>query len=150
MTEEARKKAFTNQFDCDLCEDITKISAITARFGKCVASDSANHQYKVYQPGMPVYGNITFEGVCHPDTFAKIQSWVKDCYTGKQQAKGMVLRKNITINLRQHQQEGAIRTFSLMECFPQRFNYVDIAAEGNAGAVIHWQLEVRVHEINMA
>ncbi len=146
MGEESRKKCFTNQFDCDLCEDITKISAITARFGKCVATDSHDHQYKRWQPGQPVYGNITFEGVCHPSTFSKIQGWVKDCYNGKES----VTRKNITINLRQHQQDGAIRTFSLMQAFPQRFNYVDIAAEGNSGAVIHWQLEVRVDEINMA
>jgi len=150
MGDETRKKCFTNQFDVDLCEDITKVSAITARFGKCVGTDSGDGKYKTWQPGQAVYGNITFEGVCHPGTFGKIQSWVKDCYNGTAQESGMVVRKNITINLRQHQQEAAIRTFSLMQAFPQRFNYVDIAAEGNAGAVIHWQLEVRVDEINMA
>lgn len=150
MGEVTREKAFTNQFDVDLCEDITKVSSITARFGKCVGSDSADGRYKTYQPGQPVYGNITFEGVCHPSTFGAIQSWVKNCYNGAAQENGMVERKNITINLRQHQQDAAIRTFNLMQTFPQRFNYVDIAAEGNAGTVIHWQLEVRVDEIVMA
>lgn len=144
MGKESRKKCFTNQFDVDLCEDITKVSAITMRFGKCVATDSGDFKYKTYQPGQPVYGNITFEGVCHAGTFSKIQSWVKACYDGKD------IRKPITINLRQHQQEGAVRTFNLVDTFPQRFNYVDIAAEGNAGTVIHWQLEVRVDEIVMA
>lgn len=143
MGKESRKKCFTNQFDVDLCEDITKVSAITMRFGKCVATDSGDFKYKTYQPGQPVYGNITFEGVCHAGTFSKIQSWVKACYDGKD------IRKPITINLRQHQQEGAVRTFNLVDTFPQRFNYVDIAAEGNAGAVIHWTLEVRCDRIEM-
>jgi phage tail-like protein len=140
---ETRKKCFTNQFDTDLCEDVTKISAITMRFGKCVGTDSGDGKYKTWQPGQPVYGNITFEGVCHPSTFTKIQSWVKDCYDGKE------IRKTLTINLRTHQNNDAARTFNLVDTFPQRFNYVDIAAEGNSGAVIHWSLEVRVDRIEM-
>jgi phage tail-like protein len=140
---ETRKKCFTNQFDTDLCEDVTKISAITMRFGKCVGTDSGDGKYKTWQPGQPVYGNITFEGVCHPSTFKKIQSWVKDCYDGKE------IRKTLTINLRTHQNNDAARTFNLVDTFPQRFNYVDIAAEGNSGAVIHWSLEVRVDRIEM-
>lgn len=144
MGKESRSKAFTNQFDVDLCEDITKVSAITMRFGKCVCSDSADFKYKAWQPGQPVYGNITFEGVCHAGTFNKIQKWVKDCYDGKD------IRKPITINLRTHQSDKAFRTFNLIDAFPQRFNYIDIAAEGASGAVIHWTLEVRVDRIEMA
>jgi phage tail-like protein len=143
MGKESRKKCFTNQFDTDLCEDVTKISAITMRFGKCVATDSGDGKYKTWQPGQPVYGNITFEGVCHPSTFTKIQTWVKDCYDGKE------IRKTLTINLRTHQQTDPARTFNLVDSFPQAFNYVDIAAEGNAGSVIHWTLEVRVDRIEM-
>lgn len=143
MGKESRQKVYNNQFDVDLNEDITKVSCITARFGKCVATDSGDFKYKAYQPGQPVYGNITFEGVCHKGTFKKIQSWVKDCYDGKE------IRKTITINLRTHQQEKAARTFNLVDTFPQAFNYVDIAAEGNAGAVIHWTLEVRCDRIEM-
>lgn len=143
MGKETRKKCFTNQFDTDLCEDVTKISSITMRFGKCVGTDSGDFKYKTWQPGQPVYGNITFEGVCHAGTFKNIQSWVKDCYDGKE------IRKTLTINLRTHQQQDAARTFNLVDAFPQAFNYVDIAAEGNAGAVIHWTLEVRVDRIEM-
>lgn len=143
MGKETRKKCFTNQFDTDLCKDVTKISAITMRFGKCVGTDSGDFKYKTWQPGQPVYGNITFEGVCHPGTFKDIQKWVKDCYDGKE------IRKTLTINLRQHQTTSSARTFNLVDAFPQRFNYVDIAAEGNSGAVIHWSLEVRVDRIEM-
>lgn len=143
MGKESRLQVFNNQFDVDLCEDITKVSPITARFGKCVATDSGDFKYKCYQPGQPVYGNITFEGVCHASTFSKIQSWVKACYDGKE------IRKTITVNLRVHQSEKAARTFNLVDTFPQAFDYVDIAAEGNNGVVIRWRLEVRVDRIEM-
>jgi phage tail-like protein len=146
MGDEDRSKAFINQFDVDLCEDITKVSAITLRFAKCKGTDSGGFRYKTFQPGQPEYGNITFEGTCHPDTFSKIQSWVKDCYDGKED----VSRKDITINLRTHQQDAPIRTFNLHDAFPEQFNYVDVAAEGNAGVNMRWTLEVRVHRITMA
>lgn len=146
MGNESRKKAFVNQFDVDLSEDITKVSAITLRFAKCVATDSGDFKYKTYQPGQPEYGNITFEGVCHKDTFANIQTWVKDCYNGADH----VQRKDITINLRTHQQDTPIRAFNLHDAFPEAFNYVDVAAEGSAGVNIRWTLEVRVDRITMA
>jgi phage tail-like protein len=146
MGDEDRSKAFINQFDVDLCEDITKVSAITLRFAKCKGTDSGGFRYKTFQPGQPEYGNITFEGTCHPDTFSKIQSWVKDCYNGT----GKVKRKDITINLREHQQETAFRSFNLMSCFPESFNYIDVAAEGDAGVNLRWILEVRVNRITMA
>lgn len=146
MGNESRKKAFVNQFDVDLCEDITKVSAITMRFAKCVATDSGDFKYKTFQPGQCEYGNVTFEGVCHASTFSKIQSWVKACYNGDEN----VARKDITINLRKHQTEEAIRTFNLFEAMPEAFNYVDVAAEGNAGVNIRWTLEVRVTRIAMA
>ncbi len=146
MGNESRKKAFVNQFDVDLSQDITKVSAITMRFAKCVASDSGDFKYKTFQPGQPEYGNITFEGMCHASTFNQIQTWVKDCYNGA----ANVQRKDITINLRSHQKTDAIRSFNLMHCFPESFNYVDVAAEGNAGVNIRWTLEVRVDRIEMA
>lgn len=144
MGKETRKKLFTNQFDVTLCEDITKVSAITMRFPKTGGSDGADFRYKVWQPGQPIYGNITFEGVCHDSTFKDVQKWVKECYDGKE------IRKTISINLRTHQQAGASRTFELHDTFPVAFNYIDIAAEGASGAVMHWTLELRVDRIKMA
>lgn len=144
MGKESRKKLFTNQFDTDLCEDVTKISAITMRFPKCPATDSGDFKYKTFQPGQPIYGNITFEGVCHDATFDNIRSWVKAAYNGEE------IRKDISINLRTHQQDSPARSFNLIACFPVSFNYVDIAGGGDAGAVMHWQLEVRVDRITMA
>lgn len=146
MGNESRKKAFVNQFDVDLCQDITKVSAITMRFAKCIATDSGDFKYKTYQPGQPEFGNITFEGVCHPSTFSSIQSWVKSCYNGDES----VARKEITVNLRTHQQDTPIRTFNLHDCMPEGLNYVDVAAEGNSGVNVRWTLEVRVIRISMA
>lgn len=146
MGEESRKKCFVNQFDVDLCEDISKVSAITFRFAKCIATDSGDFKYKTFQPGQPDYGTITFTGFSHPDTFSKIQSWVKSCYNGDES----VARKDITINLRTHQQESPIRTFNMHDCIPESFNYVDVAAEGNAGVNVVWNLEVRAHRVKMA
>lgn len=144
MGKESRKKLFTNQFDTDLNEDVTKVSAITMRFPKVPSTDSGDFKYKTYQPGQPVYGNITFEGVCHNSTFDAIRTWVKDCYNGAE------IRKDLSINLREHQAETAARTFNLFACFPVAFNYVDIAGGGDNGAVMHWTLEVRVNRIEMA
>ena len=145
MGKESRLHHFKNQFDCDLSADITKISAITMRFEKCISTHSHDFRYKTYQPGKPVYGNLTFEGICHPKSFKDIQAWVKQCYNGDEDVK----RKQITINLRTHQQEKAFRTFNLVDCFPQAFNYVNIEAEGNSGGVMHWTLEVRALRIEM-
>jgi phage tail-like protein len=140
---EERKKVFTNQFDTDLSADVTKISAITARFPKVPSSDGRNWQYKVYQPGQPIYGNITFEGAVHGDTFGNIKGWVKEVYDGNE------IRKNIMINIRTQQQDGPARTFNLLSCFPTHFSCIDIGADGVAGSVQHWTLEVRVNRIEM-
>ena len=140
---EERKKVFTNQFDVDLCEDIIKVSSITARFPKVPSSDGRNWQYKVWQPGQPTYGNITFEGVEHKDTFGNIKDWVKQVYDGGEP------RKDITVNIRTQQQEGAARAFNLHSCMPTAFSSIDLASEGAAGTVVHWTLEVRVNRMTM-
>lgn len=140
-----REVCFTNQFDVDLCEDICKVSSITMRFPKTPSTNSGDGKYKTWQPGQPVYGNITFEGISHPSTVGDITSWVKQNYNGE----GQVTRKKITVNVRQHQQETAARTFNLIDTFPTSFSYVDIAAGADAGAVQHWTLEVRVQRIEM-
>lgn len=141
---DSRTKLFTNQFDCDLCEDITRISSITMRFPKVDCTDSADATYKTYMPGNPSYGNITFEGTCHSGTFPNIKDWVKATYNGED------IRKDITINLRAHQTEDSARGFNLLSCFPTSFNYIDIGAGGSSGAVRSWTLEVRVNRIEMA
>ena len=45
---------------------------------------------------------------------------------------------------------GEKRTFNLVDTYPQSFSYVEIADEGNSGAVIRWRLEVRVSRVEMA
>jgi phage tail-like protein len=139
---DSRTKVFTNQFDCDLNPHITKISSITMRFPKMDCTDSADSTYKTYAPGNPVYGNITFEGNIHSDSFGTIRDWVKDCYEGKE------IRKAITINIRTQQTEDPARAFNLHDTFPVHFDWIDIAAGG--GAVAKWTLEVRVNRCEMA
>ena len=70
-------------------------------------------------------------------------SWLKNLL----QANG-VEHRDIVITVQKG--SGEKRTFNLIDTFPQSFSYVDIAAEGNAGAVMRWTLEVRVQRIEMA
>lgn len=146
MAKEARKKAFTNQFDCDLSQDIVTIRNLTMRFPKVDSTDSGDGKYKTWQPGQPEYGEIEFTGMAHPDTIGDIKNWVKQNYNGD----GKVTRRDITINLRQHQQETATRTFNLIGCYPKAFDYVDIAAGTQGSTVVRWTLSVRVQQVNMA
>jgi phage tail-like protein len=141
---DSRTKLFTNQFDVDLCEDITRVSSITARFPKVDCTDSADAKYKTFMPGNPVYGNITFEGNVHSNTFSNIKDWVKATYNGED------VRKTISVNIRKHQTEDAARSFTLHDCYPLSFNYVDTGAGGSGGMVRTWTLEVRVNRTEMA
>ena len=143
MAKEERKKCFTSHFKCDLSEDILSVSPITARFPPTTAGDGRNYQYKVFQPGQPVYGNIVLEGAEHKDTIGKIKSWVKDVYDGKE------IRKDITIEVLD-QAHDTVRTFNLIDTFPTHFNILNVGAEGQSGSVVHWTLEVRVDRIDMA
>jgi len=139
-----RRRIFTNEFDCELSEEVTRISSITMRFPKVPSSDGRNWQYKVYQPGQPVYGNITFEGPVHGDTFGNIGSWVKEVYDGNE------IREDITIRIRSQAADSPARTFNLISTFPTHLSCIDIGADGVAGSVQHWTLEVRVNRIEMA
>ena len=138
-----RAKCFTSHFSCDLSKHITNISPIIARFPPVPASDGRMHQYMVTQPGQPQYGNITFEGVEHKDTIGNIKTWVKDTYDGKE------IRKDITIET--YDQAGdTVRTFNLIDTWPTHFTILNCGADGQAGSVVHWTLEVRVNRIDMA
>jgi hypothetical protein len=114
------------------------------RFPKLPSSDGRNWQYKVYQPGQPSYGNINFSGPVHGDSIGMIKQWVKDTYDGAEN------RKDITVNMRTHQQDAPIRSFNLISCTPTYFSFIDISADGNSGSVQQWNLEVRVNRIEMA
>jgi len=138
-----RAKCFTSNFKCDLNAHITSISPITSRFPTVAASDGRHWQYKVYQPGQPVYGNMTFEGLEHADSIGNIRDWVKTVYDGA------APRKDITIEV--YDQAGdTVRTFNLMSCFPLHFSILDVGADGTSGTVVRWTLEVRVNRIDMA
>ena len=137
-----RAKCFTSHFSCDLSKHITSISPITSRFPAVASGDGRHWQYKVYQPGQPVYGNITFEGVEHKDTIAGVRDWVADVYNGKE------IRKDISIDI--FDQAGdTVRTFNLINTFPIHYSILDVGAEGSAGTVVKWTLEVRVERVDM-
>jgi len=69
------------------------------------------------------------------------ESWLKTLLGKKIEHRDLL----VTIT----KSNGEKRTFNLVDTFPQSFSYVDIAAEGNAGATIRWTLEVRVDRIEM-
>jgi len=71
------------------------------------------------------------------------ESWLKAFLQGKG-----VEHRDILVTVLKG--SGDKRTYNLVDAFPQSFSYVDIAAEGNAGATIRWVLEVRVQRVEMA
>jgi hypothetical protein len=146
MGEESRSKVLSKSFDCDLNQDIVCIRNLTCRFPKTDSSDSGDGKYKAFQPGSPEYGEVEFTGFGHPDTFGSIKDWVKANYNGD----GNVTRKDITINIREHQGANPVRTFNLIGTYPKHFTYVDVAPTGNASALVRWTLLVRVQQLNMA
>ena len=138
-----REKCFTSHFSVDLCEHITSVSSIVARFPPVPASDGRMHQYMCTQPGQPQYGNITFTGLEHESSIGKIKSWVKDVYEGNE------IRKPITIEV--FDQSGdTVRTFNLIDTWPTSFSILNVGADGGTGSVMCWTLEVRVNRIDMA
>jgi len=74
------------------------------------------------------------------------QAWLKTLLQAN--AGRTVEHRNLLITVVKG--NGEKRTYNLVDTFPQSFNYVDVAAEGNAGGVIHWTLEVRVQRVEMA
>jgi phage tail-like protein len=138
-----RAKCFTSHFKTDLSDHVITISPITARFPKVECSDGRHWQYKVFQPGQPLYGNLTFEGAEHKDSIGNIKSWVKDVYDGKE------IRKDITIEV-YDQAKDVTRTFNLIDTWPTALSIIDLGAAGQSGTVVKWTLEVRVNRIDMA
>lgn len=71
------------------------------------------------------------------------ESWLKPLLNGKK-----IEHRDLLVTI--VKSNGEKRTFNLVDTFPQSFSYVEVAAEGNSGAVIRWRLEVRVERIEMA
>jgi phage tail-like protein len=138
-----RSKVYTSFFKTDMSKHCIAISPITARFPKVPASDSRHYDYRRYQPGQPIYGNITFEIIDHDDSRKECKAWMKDCYDGKD------ARKDLTIEL-WNQAGDTVRTFNLIDTFPTSLDYVDVGSGGGAGTVGKIRLEVRVNRIEMA
>jgi phage tail-like protein len=146
MGVESREKCFTNQFDTDLCDDVVAIRNLTMRFPKIASTDSGDVKYKTWNVGNPDYGIIEFEGLAHKDTIGDIKDWVKECYNGT----GNVTRKDLSVNVRKHQQETPMRAFNLIGCYPLAFNYCDIGAGDQGSNITRWTLSVRVQQVNIA
>lgn len=141
--QQMRSKVYTSYFKTDLCDHVSEISPITARFPKVAASDSRHYDYRRFQPGQPTYGNIVFTIIDHDDSRKAIKSWVKDTYEGKDP------RKDLTIELF-NQAGDTVRTFNLIDCFPTSLDYLAVGSGGTEGTVGKIRLEVRVNRIEMA
>jgi phage tail-like protein len=141
---EADEHVFVNNFNVDLSKDIVKVSAITMRIPKIPATTGLHVKERVYRPGRPVFGNITFEGAEHKgaDGTKKIRDWVKTAYDGKD------ARKDVTVTVKNQKGED-VRTFNLISCLPVSYSSIDLGSQGGP-ATMHWVLEVRVQQVKMA
>ena len=91
-------------------------------------------------PGAGSANTVTFEGILSDDT--SIRDWAVDTYNGED------IRKDITIEIYEHK-GNTLRTLNLFDCFPTRYEIMDLDA-GDKSGVVKWHLEVRVNRIEMA
>lgn len=89
----------------------------------------------VYQPGQPIYGNITLERAL--DTDQSLSQWWAEA------AKGKSIRKSISVIIRDRGGKEVAR-YNFFECFPVSWSI----SVGDSGPVE--RLEVRVDRIEMA
>jgi phage tail-like protein len=130
-TRPASQHFFCDQFSTDLGPNVTAISSITVRFPKVPASSGSQSNYKVWQPGQPIYGNVVFKisGIS-----IDMQNWVKDTYQGQD------TRKDITINL--GPSSNIVATYNLIDAFPTSYELPN-----NEDSYSY--LEVRVNRIDI-
>ena len=109
-----------------------------------ISSGTANGR-EVHNPagGEPV--TVTMEGTYTAGGFASIIEWVEELDGGGR------TRKDIIISVID-ESNTAVQSFNLFDCFPVSFTLDELGneAEGAAGNVVHWTLEVRVNRIDMA
>jgi len=98
--------------------------------------------FRVFGPGAAHWGNARLTGALTAGAAKELHAWFQAA------VQGTNIRRSISIVF--GRDKGEQRTFNLLDCFPVSFGTVDMAAEGNAGAVMHWTLEVRVDRIEMA
>lgn len=128
-------------FHVDLSPHIIKVSPIRCFFPPVENSDGSDHMYVTYRPGAPGWDDVTFTFMGHDQSLSLVEDWVKTNYEGK------AARKNITITIRDQQQQD-VRQYNLMNCLPIHYTKVDLGASGAGNqTVVKLKLTCKVNEI---
>lgn len=121
--------ANANGFACDIpgCADASKnireIAIDELNIDVREMTTGLDVEYKTYQPGKPVYGNVTFTSEVLPGGAKELQAWFQEVSRGKN------IRKNITVTLFKSDKTPG-RSYSLFDCFPTQWSEVDLSAAG--------------------
>jgi len=137
---------FCNNFEVQFQDvgvvDVISVSPITIGYPAIDATPGNYVAEKQFIPGRPTYGDITFTGATHADGIKPVSDWVAQAY------KGNISRKQVTVNLKNQNQEVA-RTYNLFETLPIYWNTVDLGSQGSNNT-LQWTLTIRVQRIEMA
>lgn len=120
------------------------VSALTMGFGVMPGSDGADVACGNSTPGQPFYQPMRVTGSIHKDHFKKIQDWVKAVHDGKDNVQRMTMSYEIL----HPQQDQAIKSYTLHDCHPTAFSYIE--AEVDGAEVMKFDLSFHVTRIEMA
>jgi len=137
----APRKVFTNQFVTDLSVDVVKISPIQVYFPAVAIASGRTLDYREFAPLPPVYPNIVFEFVSHPNTHPDIISWVKSSYLGTASLR------NISVGLWNVDPSGVVATYNLIDCSPVAYEEISLGTAAATGGIRRYSLEVACRNI---
>jgi len=126
-----------------LGDHCTTVSALAMGFDTMSATDGADVPVTNATPGQPWYQPMRITGLIHKDSFSTLQDWVKKCHDGV----GNVERKTLTYHVMHPNQDTAIKSFTLHDCFCTAFNYVE--AETDGGEMMQFDISLDINRITM-
>lgn len=106
-------------FSLDLTENAIRVAVGPVTFSPVPATDGRQHQYTIFQPGSPTFGDVEIVATkVAGDT--RIRDWVIDAYNG------IDARKDLTLKVMSHTGSTAL-TYVFKECLP--IHYYDDGVE---------------------
>lgn len=137
-------KIFTNQFDTDLSENVTRIE-ISPLIIPAVNFPAADAQWKTFQPGTPESVVVTFHLAVHQDD-PIVQDWWNDT------AEGRAAVKEIVVNARRSPTDSPSWSTTLFDCAIIDYNPwgAGLGTSGASGAVITQTVSARCDRVEIS
>jgi Tol biopolymer transport system component len=139
-----RAKLFTNEFDTDLSENVTRIE-ISPLVIPALASTATNFQWKTFEPGRPEPVVVKMNLTVHPDDQA-----VRDWWDAT--ASGAPALKDIVVNARSAGSDSPSWSTTLFDCAIITYSPwgTGISTVGSSGAFIIQTVSARCDRIEIS